>query len=117
MHIRTVTGAAFIALAIPAFAYAQGGPAAGAAAGAAGGAVVGGPAGAAVGAIGGAIIGGIAGQDAAEQPVGCRDVRRSSSRTGQNANYSEPQAQPAQRGAVAVSTALGGVPDSTDCCS
>jgi hypothetical protein len=56
MRVRTLTGAALIALAIPAFAFAQGG----AAAGAAGGAVVGGPVGAAVGAVGGAIIGGIA---------------------------------------------------------
>ena len=60
MRMRTVTGAALIALVIPAFAYAQGGAAAGAAAGAAGGAVVGGPVGAAVGAVGGAIVGGIA---------------------------------------------------------
>ena len=60
MRMRTITGAALIALAIPAFAYAQGGAAAGAAAGAAGGAVVGGPVGAAVGAVGGAIVGGIA---------------------------------------------------------
>jgi hypothetical protein len=60
MRIRTVTGAALIALMIPAVAYAQGGAAAGAAAGAAGGAVVGGPVGAAVGAVGGAIVGGIA---------------------------------------------------------
>jgi Protein of unknown function (DUF1236)/Glycine zipper len=60
MRMRTVTGAAIVALMIPAFAYAQGGAAAGAAAGAAGGAVVGGPVGAAVGAVGGAIVGGIA---------------------------------------------------------
>jgi hypothetical protein len=58
--MRTLTGAALIALAVPAFAYAQGGAAAGAAAGAVGGAVVGGPVGAAVGAVGGAIVGGIA---------------------------------------------------------
>jgi hypothetical protein len=58
--MKSVTGAALIALLIPAFAYAQGGAAAGAAAGAAGGAVVGGPVGAAVGAVGGAIVGGIA---------------------------------------------------------
>ena len=60
MRMRTVTGAAIVALMIPALAYAQGGAAAGAAAGAAGGAVVGGPVGAAVGAVGGAIVGGIA---------------------------------------------------------
>lgn len=60
MRKTSLTGAALIALAIPALAYAQGGAAAGAAAGAVGGAVVGGPVGAAVGAVGGAIVGGIA---------------------------------------------------------
>ena len=61
MHVRILTGAALLALAMPFAAYAQGGGvAAGAAAGAAGGAVVGGPVGAAVGAVGGAIVGGIA---------------------------------------------------------
>jgi len=60
MRMKAFTGAALIALAIPAVAYAQGEAAAGAAAGAVGGAVVGGPVGAAVGAVGGAIVGGIA---------------------------------------------------------
>jgi hypothetical protein len=60
MHIKILTGAALLALALPVAAYAQAGAATGAATGAVGGAVVGGPVGAAVGAVGGAIVGGIA---------------------------------------------------------
>ena len=58
MRIRTMTGAAVLALLIPAAAYAQAGVAAGATAGAVGGAVVGGPVGAVVGGVGGAVVGG-----------------------------------------------------------
>ena len=58
MRIRIMTGAAMLALLIPAAAYAQAGVAAGATAGAVGGAVVGGPVGAVVGGASGAVIGG-----------------------------------------------------------
>jgi hypothetical protein len=60
MRVATLTGAALLAVALPAAAFAQGGAAAGAVTGATGGAIVGGPIGAAVGAVGGAVVGVIA---------------------------------------------------------
>jgi hypothetical protein len=59
MRIRILTGAALLALSVPALAYAQAGAAAGAVTGATGGAIVGGPIGAAVGAVGGALVGAV----------------------------------------------------------